>query len=200
MTQTASAETITCVICKKPHSRRRSVKVISTGLSAGLDCLTPAQRELFGLPSANEASRRMTPYPPTMVAKFGEPHEMFTIAFEDVRRKDHPYDESPVREEHFLQTIDQIGLERLPDFNYSRKIGRHEMTVGDKVVDFQLRTYTSPPGMFQVWMEALVHEPITEILAIARLSWAEFSYPEANNAHNSLIQAMHQAESEPLPA
>ena len=200
MTTEASPETITCVICKNPHPRRRSVKVISTGLSAGLDCLTPAQRELFGLPTAAQASRRMTPHPPTMVAKFGEPHDMFTIAFEDVRRKDRPFDQSPVREEHFLRTIDEVGLEKLPNFNYSRDVGRHEMKVGDKVVDFQLRTYTSPPGMFQVWMEALVHEPETEILAIARLSWAEFSYPEANSAHDTLIQAIHQAESPPLPA
>ena len=193
MTETIFEKTINCVICKKEHPRRRSVKVMSTQLAAGLDCLTPEQRELFGLPTADEASRRATPHPPTMVARFGHPHEMFTIVFEDVRKKDHP-EGSPVREEHFFQVIDEIGLERLPEFNYSRDVGTHKIEVQSQNVEFQLRTYTSPPGMFQVWMEALVHEPETEVMAVARLSWAEFSYPQANQDHERLVREIHEAE------
>ena len=192
-THTTSEETINCVICKEEHPRRQSVKVISTGLAAGLDCLTPELRELFGLPSADEAAQRMNPYAPTMLARTSQPHELFMIMSDDVRKKDHDQ-ESFVEDRHFFQVIDQVGLKKLPEFNYNNPCGRHKLTIDDREVDFEIRTYTSPPGMFQVWMEALVHEPETEIVSLARLSWSDFSYPEANAAHDEMVKAIEESE------
>ena len=193
MTTTTYEETISCVICNCEHPRRQSVKIVSTGLAAGLDCLTPEQRKLFGLPSAQEAAERMNPYAPTMLARTSQPHDLFMILSEDVRRKDHG-EASFVEDKHFFQVIDEVGLKKLPEFNYNNACGRHRLTIEEREVDFEIRTYTSPPGMFQVWMEALVREPETQLVSLARLSWCEFSYPEANKAHEELIRAIEEAE------
>ena len=104
---------VRCAVCEGQHPKNDSVTVVSTGLSAGIECLSPRVRELFGVPTPDEVRERHRSYPLMITTGPGAAHRLFTITTQTINDPPGP----GTWEEHLQEALEKVGLDAIPEIH-----------------------------------------------------------------------------------
>lgn len=196
MTATHEIETLTCVACGQEHPRRLSVKVMSTGLSCGLACMTPEQRRLFGLPEPDDAAIGVFPAPPYIQGWEDKPSRYFNVSTNEITTSEQPQAGPEITAEHFRRALNLCGLPNVLRAVYGTPQTTITVDIQGTPVLFAFRAYTAAQRL-HIWADALTSEDPPTLLRGARFSWTDApDKPEQQQANRAAVQFVQQQDQE----
>ena len=179
-------ETVNCVACGEQHPRSLSVVVVPSGLACGLACMTPQQRELFGLPNPEDAAIGVFPTPPYIQGWRDNPSRYFTITMTDC-----PGTLPKLEQHHFRHAINRFGLTNTLKADYRNPASKMELDIQGTPVTFAFSVYTAAERL-HVWIDATTSGDNPTLLGGARLSWTRNpNKPEREQANRNAVEFLH---------